>query len=115
MSNPWMASLLETELVEKQQNSEPCKVNEDESSKLGFPGAVSTNDLVRIYKKLGFVEEKSRGKGSHTILRDDKNRAVIIPLKTGGSREISACMLIGRYLKQSHLSKQEFLGAWCAI
>jgi predicted RNA binding protein YcfA (HicA-like mRNA interferase family) len=107
-----MSSLLEEDLVEKQQNSKIPNISIDDFNKTGFPGAVSTNDLVRIYKKLGFVEEKNRGKGSHTILRDDKNRAVTIPLKTGGSKEIPACMLVSRYLKQSQLSKQEFLGAW---
>jgi predicted RNA binding protein YcfA (HicA-like mRNA interferase family) len=60
-------------------------------------------DLVKVLKKIGFVE--SRTKGSHLIMKNSDNLLVVIPLH---NKEIPTGTLLA-IINDSGLSKENFL------
>jgi predicted RNA binding protein YcfA (HicA-like mRNA interferase family) len=70
-----------------------------------LPRDLSQDEVVRALVNAGGIEERSRGKGSHRLVRmPDIGRPVVVPakIKTG---------LLGGIIREAGLALEEFLDA----
>ena len=67
--------------------------------------AVSSSDLIRVVKKLGFVEQRQKGSHLHLKRESDKKR-ITIPIHKG--RDIPKGTLTG-ILKDAGISIEDFV------
>jgi predicted RNA binding protein YcfA (HicA-like mRNA interferase family) len=70
---------------------------------------LSQAEVVKLLCRLGCVELKGRGKGSHVVLRPPGNgRSLTIPKGTVKRS------LLGQQIKQAGLTNEQFIEAWRA-
>ena len=66
-------------------------------------------EVIRKLKRLGFIEVKRRGRGSHRVLRKEDSGAMVT-VACHGSKTLPIGTL-NNIIAQARLTKQEFINA----
>ena len=69
--------------------------------------AITSKKLIKALKKIGFIVQKGRGKGSHTVLKKD-NTVITIP-QSKGEIKPGTLKSILRKLKEAGVGRDDIL------